>query len=420
MAALEASGGSAGAVAAIAATQEACRAAGVWKAFLGFPRLAPGGEFAYALKDMVDLAGHAPSLGLARAPTGSPVADAPLVTRLEADGGRCVAFTTMTPLAFDPTGANRWQPRPVNPWGESRICGGSSSGSAVAVAAGLVPLALGSDTAGSLRIPAHCCGVSSWKATQGIIPSEGTFALAPSLDTLGFLGADAATLERAAQVFAPAAQPTGLRIGFAADLLAICDADIAAVAERAAEELARFGFPIRPVALASLLAEVDGAVLGLLDGESARELARIPDAAKDPLFAARLAKGAAITDDQLEAFRATCDAARPQVAALFSGCDALLLPVMPCTTPTIAACDPQTPGFSGRTLYRLSEFTRFANGLGLPVVVIPAGSDSNGMPVALQLVGAPWQDRALLALARKIQSLTDWNRTAPAVMESFA
>lgn len=420
MAALEALSAETGA-AGITAAHDACRRnAARLNAFLGFPPISAGGCFAYALKDMVDVAGHAPSLGLASSPLSPPLADAPVVTQLEAAGGRCVAFTTMTPLAFDPTGASRWQSRPRNPWDDTRICGGSSSGSAVAVAAGLVPLALGSDTAGSLRIPAHCCGVSSWKASRDVIPAAGTFALAPSLDTLGFLGADATWLERAAQVFAPAPQPAGLRIGFAADLLAVCDPDIVDVTERAGHALSGLGLRVGPVALAPLLDQVDGPVLGLLSGESARELSSIPDAAQDPLFAARLAKGAAISDSQLEAFRASCAAARAQVEAVFSVCDALLLPVMPCTTPTIAACDPQTPGFSGRTLYRLSEFTRFANGLDLPVVVIPAGSDSNGMPVALQLVGATGQDRALLALARKIQSLTDWNRAAPAVMESFA
>ncbi|OYX87399.1 MAG: hypothetical protein B7Y84_11740, partial [Azorhizobium sp. 32-67-21] len=321
---------------------------------------------------------------------------------------------TMSPLAFDPTGASRWRARPQNPWDAARICGGSSSGSAVAVAAGAVPLALGSDTAGSLRIPAQCCGVSSWKASRGVIPAEGTFALAPSLDTLGFLASDASWLERAAEIFAPRPQAAGTRIGLAADLLADCDPDVARITADAAHALSQMGLAVAETALAALLARVDGAVLGLLSGESARELAAIPAAQDDPLFAARLAKGAALTDAALAAFRAECAAARAQVDALFATHDALLLPVMPGVTPTLAACDPAAPGFSGRTLYRLSAFTRFANGLDLPVVVVPAGLDANHMPVALQLVGAPGQDRALIALARRIQSATDWHRARPA------
>lgn len=414
MTALEASNRTPAAAAPVAAAQARCRDAAGLDAFVALPAPAPGGTFAYAVKDMVDVAGHAPSLGLAAAPFSPARTSAPLVAQLEAAGGRCVAFTTMTPLAFDPTGASRWRARPQNPWDAARICGGSSSGSAVAVAAGAVPLALGSDTAGSLRIPAQCCGVSSWKASRGVIPAEGTFALAPSLDTLGFLASDASWLERAAEIFAPRPQPAGTRIGLAADLLADCDPDVARITADAAHALSRMGLAVAETALAALLARVDGAVLGLLSGESARELAAIPAAQDDPLFAARLAKGAALTDAALAAFRAECAAARAQVDGLFATHDALLLPVMPGVTPTLAACDPAAPGFSGRTLYRLSAFTRFANGLDLPVVVVPAGLDANHMPVALQLVGAPGQDRALIALARRIQSATDWHRARPA------
>lgn len=420
MIAFEASGAGGGSPQAVREAQARCRDIAALHAVIASPEPAQGGVFPYALKDMVDVAGHAPTLGLGSAPHLPATRTAPLVSRLEGEGGRCVAYTAMTPLAFDPSGANRWRGRPLNPWNHERICGGSSSGSAVAVAAGAVPVALGSDTAGSLRIPAHCCGVSSWKASRGLIPTEGTFALAPSLDTLGFLGADAAWLERIARIFAPESQPAGVRIGIASDLLPACDPDIAQVTRAAVATLAGAGFEMADVALAGLLARVDGAVLGLLSGESARELARIPAATEDPLFAARLAKGATMADPELAALRATCAAAHADVDDLFAAHDALLLPVMPCVTPTVSACDPDLPGFSGRTLYRLSAFTRFANGLDLPVVVIPAGRDGNGMPVGLQLVGAPGQDRALLALARQIQSATDWNRTAPAFMESFA
>lgn len=420
MIAFEASDVASGSPQAVRAALAACRDLESLNAVVTVPEPAPGGLFAYGLKDMVDVAGHAPTLGLGTAPHPPAARSAPLVSRLEAAGGRCVAYTSMTPLAFDPSGANRWQGRPLNPWNHARICGGSSSGSAVAVAAGAVPLALGSDTAGSLRIPAQCCGVSSWKASRGVIPTEGTFALAPTLDTLGFLGADAGWLERAASLFAPQPQPAGGRIGVASDLLPACDADIAEAIREAVAILARMGLEMADTALAPLLARVDGAVLGLLSGEGARELAAIPAAVEDPLFAARLAKGAALSDVDLAGFRATCAAARAEVDDLFATHDALLLPVMPCVTPTVAACDPDLPGFSGRTLYRLSAFTRFANGLDLPVVVIPAGRDRNGMPVALQLVGAPGQDRALLALARRIQSATHWHRPAPAFMESLA
>ncbi len=409
-----ASGQEAGGPWPVAAAQAACRAAGASHAFAGFPPPAADGTFPFAMKDMVDVADHAPTYGLDHPPLPPPLATAPVVRHLEAAGGRLVAYTQMTPLAFDPSGANRWQGRPLNPWNPERICGGSSSGSAVAVAIGAVPLALGSDTAGSLRIPAHCCGVSSWKPTRGLVPDTGTLALAPTLDTIGFLGRDAAWLDVAAAIFAPLPQLAGARIGVALDLLEDCDADIFRTFCAAHEALEDMGLDLSETALAPLIQATDGAVLELLLGESARALADIAAAWDDPLFATRLAKGRAMADEQLNSLRTTLADAQPLADALFAAHDAILLPAMPCITPTIAACDPAIPGFSGRTLYRLSAFTRFANGLGLPVVTLPIGTDSNGMPVGAQLVGPRGSDRALIALAGTIQAGTDWHRARPA------
>jgi len=406
----------------IAAAADRCRARADTHAFVGYPAVAPGGRFAYALKDMVDVTGHAPSFGLAPAP--GPVASrtAPVVAQLEAAGGRLVAFTEMTPLAFDPSGANRWRPRPLNPFDPGRICGGSSSGSAVAVACGAVDLALGSDTAGSLRIPAQCCGVSSWKPSPDLVPRTGTLPLAPSLDTLGFLARDAAWLDLAAAIFAPAAEDFGRRIAVAHDLIAASDAEVAEVFRAALPVLAAAGLDLSDAALAPLVAATDAPVLGLLLGESARALAHLPQAEEDPLFRARFAKGRAMSAGDLAGFRHDLAAVRPAALALLADCAAVLLPVMPGTTPTLVACDPAEPGFSGRTLYRLSAFTRLANGLGLPVVTLPLGCDAAGLPVAGQLMGRPGSDRALIALARFIQAQTNWHRVRPDAFfkESFA
>ena len=398
----------------VAAAQDACRAAAASNAFIGFPTPADGGRFPFALKDMVEVAGHAPTFGLDPAPGAPATTTAPVVRQLEVAGGRLVAFTQMTPLAFDPSGANRWRGRPLNPWNAERVCGGSSSGSAVAVALGAVPLALGSDTAGSLRIPAHCCGVSSWKPTRGLIPLDGAMPLAPSLDTLGFLGRDADWLEVAATIFAPTPQAGGCRIGVALDLLAECDAGITSAFGAAQEALEDLGFHLTETALAPLMAATGTPVLELLLGESARALAGIAAAEQDVLFATRLAKGRAMPDAQLQGLRADLAASLPLARALFEAHDAILLPAMPCVTPSVAACDPDRPGFSGRTLYRLSAFTRLASGLGLPVVTLPIGTDENAMPVGAQLLGRRGSDRALIALARTIQAGTPWHTARPA------
>jgi Asp-tRNA(Asn)/Glu-tRNA(Gln) amidotransferase A subunit family amidase len=156
-----------------------------------------------AVKDMIEIDGRAATLGLAHPPPGPlAIGSAEVISRLTDAGAEIVAVTQMTPLAFEPSGANPQRGRPLNPWNFQHIWGGSSSGSAVAVASGCVPLAVGSDTAGSLRIPAHCCGITAWKPTYGLVPVGGTMRLAPSLDTIGFLARSAIQITPAAELFA--------------------------------------------------------------------------------------------------------------------------------------------------------------------------------------------------------------------------
>ncbi len=135
----------------------------------------------------------------------------------------------------------------------------------------------------------------------------------------------------------------------------------------------------------------------------------------DPTLRKRLRKGLTIDDATLDASRA----ARPSLRSdflerVFGTADAVLLPVMPIRTPRCAVCDPASPGFDPRTLYRLSEWTRFVNMLGLPAVAIPVGFDEGGLPLAMQIVGRPDADRALIALAEAVQMHTDWHGRVPA------
>ena len=112
-----------------------------------------------------------------------------LLERLDAAGADLIGFTNMTELAYEPSGFNATRGRVKNPWSLDYISGGSSSGSAAAVASGAVVAALGSDTGGSVRIPAHACGITAWKPTHGAVSARGTMPLAPTLDTIGLLPA---------------------------------------------------------------------------------------------------------------------------------------------------------------------------------------------------------------------------------------
>ncbi len=363
----------------------------------------PFAGLSYALKDLSDTQGRHPTCGISAAVQDETVSDAPVVALLRQTGARLAGFTTMTPLAYEPSGGNSVQGRPRNPWNDQHICGGSSSGSAVAVAARLVDFALGSDTGGSLRIPAQCCGVAAWKPTHGLVPVAGTMELAPSLDTLGFLARDCGLLSHLAALF-DSATPSPIRaVGLARDVAAGSAPDIAAGFERAAAALSAMA--LRDVALLELIEACDRPVLTVMQAEAALvNLPRIKAGGLDPVLAARLRKGLSIDAATLQSAKDELQrVAHQDWPALLGDADAVLLPVMRICTPEVDVCEPASPRFSARTLYELSGLTRWVNGIGLPAVAIPVGLDRDGLPMAVQLVGRRGQDRSLLGLACALQ-----------------
>lgn len=355
----------------------------------------------FAAKDLFDVADRAPTCGLAKPPYPSSGRTATVIARLQAEGAVLAGFTTMTALAYEPSGSNLVQGRPRNPLSSALICGGSSSGSAVAVAAELVPLAIGTDTAGSLRIPGQCCGVVAWKPTFGLVPTEGAMSLAPSLDTVGFLAGTAALLRTIAPLFDHALPPAIHRVAFAEDVLAGCDHAVVRAACAAAAKLRVIGRTTMCTDVEPLIAACDQPVLTVLQSEAAlqhRDL--IAHGELDPTLRARLAKGLAIPAAALQESRdALRRLAGGPLDAVFASADALMLPVMRMPTPRVDRCEPGSPDFSARTLYALSALTRWVNGLGLPAVTIVAGRDEAGLSISMQLVGRPGSDRALLDLA---------------------
>src|SRR5216684_574178 len=149
----------------------------------------PLGGLPYAAKDMLRTPSHRPGCGFVDGPVVAGNSD--VLERLDAAGGDLIGFTNMTELAYEPSGFNATRGRVRNPWNPECVSGGSSSGSAAVVASGTVVAALGSDTAGSLRIPAHACGVTAWKPTHALVSLRGAMPLAPTLDTLGLLARSA-------------------------------------------------------------------------------------------------------------------------------------------------------------------------------------------------------------------------------------
>src|SRR5580693_2975784 len=162
-----------------------------------------------AVKDCIDVEGLPTTVGCpVIAERARPASqDAAVVAAARRSGAQIVGKTNLSELCWSAAGTNAWSGMPVNPLDPRRLPGGSSSGSAVAVAVGEADVALGTDTGGSVRIPAACCGVVGLKTTWGRVPVDGVYPLAPSIDTLGPLGADVAAVELGMRLIEPGFAP---------------------------------------------------------------------------------------------------------------------------------------------------------------------------------------------------------------------
>jgi aspartyl-tRNA(Asn)/glutamyl-tRNA(Gln) amidotransferase subunit A len=379
------------------------------------------GGLPYAAKDIFRTASHRPTGGLATPTDVAIDGDTDLLAQLDRSGARRVGFTALTELAYEPSGYNHARGRVRNPWNPDFVAGGSSSGSAAAVASGSVVVALGSDTAGSLRIPAHCCGVTAWKPTHGIVSCTGAMPLAPSLDTIGLLARSASDMPEVVHILIGDDRPPAgsiERVAAIADCFDAADLPVRRACLQGVDSIAASGARLeRRTSLAEIEA-IGAHALVVLQAQAARvHRARIEDRNISALLRKRLAKGLAVDDATLAASLSARETlAREFMARVFGATDAIVLPVMAIRVPRAVETDPASDKFSASTLYALSRFTRFVNMLGFPAVAFPVGFDDRGLPVGLQIVGRPQSDRALLALAQAVQDRNDWHARVPAAI----
>lgn len=356
-----------------------------------------------AVKDLIDIAGT-PTRCSSAARRDAPTAerDAPVVATLRAAGALIVGKTALHEFAFGATGINRFAGTPRNPRDPDRIPGGSSSGSAVAVAEGSAAIALGTDTGGSVRIPAALCGVVGYKPTYGLLSADGVFPLAPSLDHVGVLAPDVASAREAIAILAPEIRrgaATPRRIGV--DRAAIEEAD-RAVAQVVSEALRAIqDVPLHEVDLPDrdLVVEVSTAIMFSEAAAVHRELLRERSADYGEDVRARLAQGAAIPLATYELALAEGRALRRAVEDVLDEVDAVLGPTVSLLAPRHDAAAADAAMGS-----RLARNTRLANVTGLPAVSVPLLTA--GLPVGLQvlartdalaLAGAALLERALRA-----------------------
>jgi aspartyl-tRNA(Asn)/glutamyl-tRNA(Gln) amidotransferase subunit A len=382
----------------------------------------------FAIKDLFDVKGVPTGGGAAVPVAENPPANAAVVDRLLDAGWRAVGKTHTVELAYGGWGTNRAVGAPWNPWDASvhRAPGGSSSGSAVAVAAGLVDAALGSDTGGSVRIPSGVCGVVGLKPGRGLVSLRGVHPLSPALDTVGTLARDVATAARMLAVIsgpdgAAAERPAfdaeaalGMEVAGAKlaaiplDHLGTVDEDVGRLYLAALDRLRKIGVTVQMVRPPKSM-EDSFATNGLLmSGEGWRvwrERIEQHREVMDPWIVRRFESGREITDARLEEVHAQRARDQAQFHDWIASYDGLATPTCPIPAPPMAEVD--------ETTSPLSRLTRAANYLDLPGISVPSGLTRDGLPAGLQIVGQPRDEAMVVALGAAFERVSGWNGKSP-------
>jgi aspartyl-tRNA(Asn)/glutamyl-tRNA(Gln) amidotransferase subunit A len=377
----------------------------------------------FAVKNLFDVEGLATVAG-SKINRTRPKAerDSPLIERLEAAGAVLVGALNMGEYAYDFTGENVHDGPSRNPHDVTRMTGGSSGGSGGAVGGGLVPLALGSDTNGSIRVPSSLCGIFGLKPTYGRLSRARSFPFVASLDHLG-----------------PFARST-LDLALSYDVMQGADADDAGCAQRGHEfatpELTR-GLDGLRIAVAGgyfkkgASAEALAALERVAKAAGARDEVEIPEAARaraaayvitttegaalhldrlrrqardfDPAVRDRLLAGAMVPAtlvDKAQIFRRWY---RERVLDLFKTCDAILAPATPCTAPKIGQQTFTLDGVELPVRPNMGIYTQPISFIGLPVVAVPV--PLSPLPIAVQIIAAPWREDVALRIAHALEQM---------------
>jgi aspartyl-tRNA(Asn)/glutamyl-tRNA(Gln) amidotransferase subunit A len=391
-----------------------------------------------AHKDMYYDAGKVVTCGSAIRRDFVATSTSTALQRLKDAGTIRLGSLQMAEFAYGPTGHNAHYGPVHNPFALDHITGGSSSGSGAAVAARLTYAALGSDTGGSIRMPAHFCGVTGLKVTYGRVSRAGAMPLSQSLDTVGPL---AQTAEDCALLLALTAGPDpedptashapvadymaatkarvkGLKIGVPSNFYVDdLDKEVARILDETIATLKREGAEIVQVELPDQR-QLSAACQLLLAVEAAAFHKRwLIERPQDygPQVLMRLQNGLAIPGvTYLETMRWRGPALAAHVAAT-SKVDAVIAPVAPMPAPTTAESDVgNSPGAEG-VIQRLTRFTRPINYLGLPSLAIPSGFTKAGLPVGMQLIGRSFDEATILTIGAAFQRATDFHQKVPAL-----
>jgi aspartyl-tRNA(Asn)/glutamyl-tRNA(Gln) amidotransferase subunit A len=390
------------------------------------------------LKDNIATRGLRTTAGARFLSENVPARDATVVARLRRAGAVILGKTNLHEFAYGVTTTNPHYGTTRNPWDRERIAGGSSGGSAVALAAGLAPAALGSDTGGSIRIPAALCGVMGLKPTFGRASCAGVVPLSPTLDHVGpmartaedlaillkviagFDAGDPVSVRRPVPDFAAQAKRPlrRLRLGRPREFFfERLDSEVRQIVDAAIAQLAELGAEVREVSIPSVLDSArPGNAIALAEATHFHRRqgwypARATEYGED--VRSRLELGEDVkAEEYLEALEER-RRIRAEIGAAVETVDALVAPTVPVAAPRVGEEEVMLGGKAESVRAALLRLNRPANLTGHPALSVPCGFTRAGLPVGLQLIGRAWEEGRLLAIARAYERAAGWNRRRP-------
>ena len=397
----------------------------------------------YAAKDLVDTSGIRTTVGSRLRAHHVPSSNAAVIEKLDDAGAILLGKTGLHEWAYGITSTNPHFGPVHNPWDPERIPGGSSGGSAAALAAGLCTFSLGSDTGGSIRIPAALCGITGLKPTFGRISRRGVFPLGHTLDTLGPFGLrvadtaltygaiaghdpnDPASVDRAVELPTLRSEPRlketviGVPARFLFDHL---DTEIADAVGNALSSLEGLGAELRTVPTPNVEAANSLHRLILLAEATSVHRRRLESHRADfgDDVRALLDQGRfVLATDYLDAQRARREFCR-EFDAVLRDVDALVMPAVPIPTARIGELEIEVGGKVENVRLATTRNVRALNLTGLPVLSVPCGFRSDGMPVGLQIVGPKYGEAAILTIGHAYEQATDWHARIPPMARESA
>ncbi len=367
----------------------------------------------YACKDLFDVAGLATTAGSRVLQDNIADTDAAAIARLNAAGALLIGKNNLHEFAYGATGENKIYGTPPNPYDRRRLCGGSSSGSAAALAYDLCGFALGTDTGGSVRAPAALCGLVGFKPTFGRVSRDGVIPYSWSLDHVGSFTRSAADCGLLFSVLAdrhqPAVEPSlrELRVGIPDRFFfERADAEILRATEGLIDFLRGAGVKLVPVELPSM-EHTRTVSLTVQMPEALSYHNRYLEQRGELYgndFRAGLALGQNLLAEQYVRAKRFIETYRRDLNRVFERVDLILTPATPAIAPEIGSVSVTTDGYTEPAGNAITRFTSFFNMTGHPALTLPCGQHSEGLPIGAQLVGRYCADEELLALAIRIEA----------------